>query len=779
MRLPQMRKKWACPVFITSIVTFSILLTLATQAWAQSYSPRGIGGGGAMSGLSLSPYAKLWFVGTDMGTLFRSTDEGKSWRAISHQQVVFDSQLARSSSVGFSSDPKVVFFAAGGKNPKRSADAGVTWTSIPLALGAEEFVRYWLGDSSDASLMYCATTHGLWRSMDAGLTWTRALGVSGDSRGSVVHGTSAGKVLLHANAQGIYLSKNRGKTFEPWFTPPKTGILTFTGGSNADLSTLAFVDTDGKKACEWARHARDSSEEQIQATLAECGYVWIASAPNDGSWAPRFVKTQKDGGRFIRMAENDPRTIYLTGGNWVRQYGSKVWVSEDAGKKWELRLHLMNWDTRPYSPWPKEKLEYSAVALDVGWHDNAYPSFVVNQRNSAQAGGTGYYFLHVTKDHGKTWKAPFTEYADQGERAPGKKWRSVGLEVTSIQKLKFHPRFPQIGYVGAADIGGLVTEDGGETWRISKCKYNTNYDYAFDPSEQDLVYAASGSVHDFPLGNSSILEGTEGGIFKSADRGKTWQRLTPATSEWNVDFLSVAFDSTRKVLYAGTRGRGVARSRDGGRSWEYFNSGLPTSGKIIPQIEFDEEKGTVYALLSGDAPAFSNQKNTGIYILDLAQGAKSWKLLRGNIQSPKGMVAGYQPWWFPTAFAIDYSRPKRDVLWLVDMESKGSWLGSGVWKSTDSGANWQRLKQFTHPTMVTLDARRPQRVYVSGLYRLDGSWGEGGALYSTDGGMSWKKNDAIPLLANLDGTVIDPNHPEKIFYLFFGGGILYGREPKE
>ena len=43
------------------------------------WAPRGVGGGGATSALSFSPYTDLWFVGTDMGTLFRSVDRGQSW----------------------------------------------------------------------------------------------------------------------------------------------------------------------------------------------------------------------------------------------------------------------------------------------------------------------------------------------------------------------------------------------------------------------------------------------------------------------------------------------------------------------------------------------------------------------------------------------------------------------------------------------------------------------------------------------------------------------------
>jgi hypothetical protein len=327
-------------------------------------------------------------------------------------------------------------------------------------------------------------------------------------------------------------------------------------------------------------------------------------------------------------------------------------------------------------------------------------------------------------------------------------------------------------------VGGLVTEDGGESWRISKSKYNTNYDYAFDPSQENWVYSASGSVHDFPLGNISVGDGGQGGIFRSKDRGKSWTRLTPENADWNVGFLSVGYDPIHKILYGGSRGHGIGRSLDGGSTWEYVNEGLPDGAKVIPQIEIDPENGNAYLLLTGDAPGFTNQAATGIYLLNVDHGMKRWWPLRGSVRMPRGAAAGVQPWWLPTSFAVDFSRPRRDVLWLTDMEEKGAWLASGVWKSEDTGESWNRMEQFTHPSSVSLDPKSPNRVYVSGLYQLDGAWGKGGAVYSTDGGKTWKKNESIPLLENLDGTVVDPNNSNQIFYLFFGGGMLYGPKPK-
>lgn len=732
------------------------------------YSPRGVGGGGALSGLSMSPYTDLRFVGTDMGTLFRSLNKGKSWIPVSHAYVKFNSDLDVASEVGFSSDGKTVFYADAGREPKRSKDAGETWSSIPVPLLEGERIRYWVGDSQDAKFILCATTEGLIRSKDHGTTWKRIDSIQGQSRGTVILREGNKNKIFHATEAAIVTSENQGDSFKKYFTPSGTQIRSFTGGIDAKGQTLAFIDSRGKEACSWAKGASDASDEEKKSTYEECGFVWIQSGKGD------FTQTRKEGGRYIRMAENDSQTIYVTGGKWVRQYGSKIWVSRDSGKNWNLRLHTYDWDKRPYQPWPKDKLEYSAVGVDVGWDDNAPFSFAVNRRNSAEAGTTGHYFLHMTKNHGERWEAPFTEFADKGERTRGKKWKSTGLEVTSALKLKFHPRNTKLGYVSVADIGGYVTEDGGESWRISKVKYNTNYDYAFDPEKPNRAYAASGNRHDFPLNIDTPIHG-EGGVFVSDDRGHSWKRLTPESKTFNRQFLSVAYDPANKTLYAGTQGGGIARSKNDGKQWEYINAGLPDSELVIPQLEVDSKSGTVYALLTGNAPEFKNSDSTGIY--RFSPGSTRWELLRKTVNRPKDVELQHSLWNFPSSFAVDFSKPGRDTLWLTDIEKKGAWLASGVWKSSDSGKTWNRMTQFTHPTAITIDPKNSQNIYVSGLYDVSGNWGKGGAIYSTDSGVSWKKNEKLPLLTNLFNFTPDPNHPEKGFYLFFGGGMLYGTKP--
>lgn len=740
-----------------------------TPSPTHAYSPRGVGGGGAMSGVSISPYADLWFVGTDMGTLFKSTDLGLSWNAVNHTQAVFDSDLTKAVSVGFSADGVTVFHVAAGISPKRSSNSGDTFTNISMGLAAGELIKYWMGDSSNANVMYAGTTKGLLRSTNKGSSWTRVN--SEEAIGTFIDHNNAGKIY-HATKTKILVSNDSGLSFANYYTPAM-GVRLFAGGSDNSGTTLAMSDNDGANACSWAiKYTNDWGQTSIDQTTTACGYIWTNT---NGAG---FIKNSQAVGDHLKMAENDSTTIYATGGRaWIRQYGTKVYVSRDKGQTWGLKLNQIDYDTVPYAPWPSDKLEWSAVALDIGWWDSGYESFSINQRNSSMVAGTGYFFMHSSLNGGENWKAPITEYADSGTPSAGKKWKTRGLEVISVYKMKFHPTNTNLLYGASADIGGIISEDHGVSFRIPKSAYNSWYDFAFDPADDMVAYGASGSLHDFPNEWHANAVTGNGGIYKTVNRGKSWTRLTPVDTNYNRQFLSVAYDSKNDILYGGSQEVGIAVSKNDGATWTYNNSGLPAGNKIIPQIEVDPYTGNVYALLTGDAPTFSNQDYTGIYFLDVANGATTWKLLRGVVNYPKDASAGYKLWYYPTAFAIDFNNP--GTLWLVDYENHGNWLMTGAWKSTDFGATWNRVQQITHPTDIKIDPKNNNQVHVASYHQLDGAWGNGGMLYTTNGGSTWSKNTNPPLQVNSRSVTLDPTDSSKIFYSYFGGGILYGANPAD
>lgn len=738
-----------------------------------TYKPLGTGGGGAMSGFSISPYSSLWFVGTDMGTLFRSTNRGVSWWPVNHLETTFDSDLTKSVGVGFSSDPLVVFFASSGRNPQISHDGGKSWEKMNLPLASSERIVYWRSHSYDSNFMYAATNTGLWQSRDKGTSWDKLSGISGESKGTFIDYLKTGHHIYHATSTTIYRSTDQGKSFTVFHKPASSNIRQFTAGRDANAVTYTYLDSDGQKACSGvAGFAAEWGATAMTNHYAHCGYVWIAKN------SANFIRTNKEGGDHIKMAENNSQVIYVTGSTkWIRQYGTKVWKSTDAGSSWSLKLNQLNYDVVPFAPWGQDKLEYSAAALDIGWWDSGYESFDMHLRKTAATGGTGYFFLHTTKNGGEFWNAPFTKFADTGIREKGKRWESTGLEVTTVYRFKFHPRNSSVGYAAMADVGGMVSEDGGKTFRLSKAYDNSNYDYAFDVNNDQLVWAATGAEHDYPMEWHASATKSQGGVFVSNNRGRSWSRLTPNNSTYNRQYLSISYDQVNNVLYAGSHGDGIIRSTDRGATWSFMNTGLPSGSKIIPQIESDPETGDVYALLTGDAPNFSNQASTGIYILK--NGSTSWKLLRGTVNRPSGVDSAIKLWFYPTAFAVDFSPGSdRSTIWLTDYENNKNWLATGVWKSTDGGTTWNRKTQYTHPLTITLDQQNPESVFVNGLWQVDGQWGEGGLFYSKDGGASWKKNMKIAYQKNSRSLTIDPNDPDKVFYTFFGSSMLYGPRPQ-
>lgn len=736
-----------------------------------AYSPLGVGGGGAMSGIAISPYNDLWFVGTDMGTLFRSVNKGVSWNPVNHYQAEFDSRLDLAVSPGFLADGITIFHASAGVNPKRSIDSGITFQSINIGLGNGERIRYWSEDTQNENIIFAGTTKGLLKSNDKGISWQRT-SINDDAKGTYIDHNNGVTTIFHATADKIYKSTDGANSFSTYYNPSKS-IRLFTGGRDAQGLTLTFADDDGANACVWAfAYSAEEGNTAVNNTVNNCGYVWVKRN------AESFLKTEQAVGDHLKMAVNDSQSIYTTGSKfWMRQYGTKVHLSEDAGTNWSLKLHQLNWDVQPFEPWPLGKIEYSAVAIEIGWWDDGYQSFAINKKNSSTVTGTGYFFLHSSTNKGDYWEAPFTKMVDSGSPTYGKKWKTQGIEVISVYNIKHHPVNTSLIYAATADIGGMVSDDDGESFRLCKAQYNSNYDYAFNPDNDQVVYAASGNTHDFPADWHAMPLSSDGGIYKSNDRGHNWNRLTPSNNNWNIQFLSVGVDVSRNRIYAGTQSVGIALSTNDGATWSWFNNGLPKGSKIIPQIEIDPENGNAYALVTGDYGKWSNRKKTGVYFLDIVNGATSWQLLRGTVHYPADANSGYKLWWYPTKFAVDFKDPQRSTIWLADYENNGNWLMTGIWKTTDRGQNWNRKIQFTMPTGITIDPNDSDTVFVSGFNQLDGTWGNGGQVYTTDGGLTWKRNLTPNLQHNAFNSMIDPNNPDNIFYTYFGGGILKGPNP--
>ncbi|MFH2000139.1 MAG: glycosyl hydrolase, partial [Planctomycetota bacterium] len=175
----------------------------------------------------------------------------------------------------------------------------------------------------------------------------------------------------------------------------------------------------------------------------------------------------------------------------------------------------------------------------------------------------------------------------------GKTWEKKGLEASEhIGKILIDPRDSKVLYVAAqgplwapgGDRGLYKSTDRGDTWSlVLKISENTGVsDIAFDPRDPDILYASSYQRrrHVWTL----IDGGPESAIYKSYDRGTTWQKLEQGLPKKDVGRIALAVSPIRPdVVYALIEAEddtgGFFRSIDAGGSWEK-RSGY---GSVSPQ----------------------------------------------------------------------------------------------------------------------------------------------------------------------------------------------------
>ena len=167
----------------------------------------------------------------------------------------------------------------------------------------------------------------------------------------------------------------------------------------------------------------------------------------------------------------------------------------------------------------------------------------------------------------------------------GRTWKNVGLKTSEhIGRIAIDPKDSNIVYVAAqgplwgpgGDRGLFKTTDGGKTWKnILPISENTGVtDIVIDPQNPETLYAASYQRrrHMWTL----IDGGPESVIYKSTDAGVTWNKLKAGLPTTEMGRIGLAISPVDpNVVYAtveaADRKGGIFRSGDRGGSWERRN----------------------------------------------------------------------------------------------------------------------------------------------------------------------------------------------------------------
>jgi len=192
----------------------------------------------------------------------------------------------------------------------------------------------------------------------------------------------------------------------------------------------------------------------------------------------------------------------------------------------------------------------------------------------------------------------------------GKTWKNVGLKASErIGRIAIDPRNSDAVYIAAqgplwgpgGDRGLFKTTDGGKTWKnILSISENTGVtDVVIDSNNPDTLYAASYQRrrHVWTLING----GPESAIHKSTDAGATWNKLRTGLPNVEMGRIGLTISPVdTNVLYATIEAAdakgGIFRSTDRGGSWERRNP-FDTTAMYYSQIFADpKEVDRIYVM---------------------------------------------------------------------------------------------------------------------------------------------------------------------------------------
>jgi photosystem II stability/assembly factor-like uncharacterized protein len=178
---------------------------------------------------------------------------------------------------------------------------------------------------------------------------------------------------------------------------------------------------------------------------------------------------------------------------------------------------------------------------------------------------------------------------------------------------------PGDGVVMASVSRGLFRWDAGtETWQTIPLTVTATVE-DFEPPEAQLTAGAIAFSPNFADDGTIYLYSGYAGLFRSTDRGETWQRVDrrlPLPPPFVTDFHLAAASTDEAYVLLDTEEtdptlerpiRVVYRTQDGGRSWEALDD-PPTLGWVSAFALDRDEEGQVVLHLGGSRGGVSSHR---------------------------------------------------------------------------------------------------------------------------------------------------------------------------
>jgi photosystem II stability/assembly factor-like uncharacterized protein len=656
---------------------------------------------------------------------------------------------------GIAAQPNTYYFGATGGGVWKTTDGGGTWKNVSDgffggSIGAVA-VSEW-----DPNVVYAGggevtvrgnVSHGdgIWKSTDAGKTWT-SIGLK-DSRHitrvrihprdpDVVYAAVLGHLFGPSKERGVYRTKDGGKTWER--------ILYVN--ENAGAVDLAL--DPGNPRIVYASTWRVRRTPYSLESGGEGSGLWKSTDGGD-TWKSLSKAKGMPKGTLgiigVTVSASNPQNVYAI----VEAEEGGVFRSRDGGETWEKTSESRDLRQRAWY--------YSRIYADPKDDDTVY---VVNVR------------FHRSKDGGKTFTTIATPHGDNHD-------------------LWIAPNDP-LRMIESNDGGANVTTDGGRSWstqgnqptaQFYRVTTDNSFPYRLLGAQQDnsalrirhrstggsigasdwqeTAGGESGHIVAKPDDPDVVYGGSYGGYLTMVNhRTESFRDVNPWPDnpmgygaegaaerfQWNFPILFSPHDPN--TLYAASQH--LFRSTDGGSSWTRISDDLTrndksrmasSGGPITKDNTSVEYYGTIFAVAESPLEPGLLWTGSDDGLIQLSRDAgKTWT----NV-TPRSA-----PQWLMIN-SIEPSPFDKGVAYVAGTMYKSDDFRPYLYKTTDYGATWTKIVNgiaADHFTRVVRSDKRRKGLLYAGTER--------GMYVSFDDGASWQTLQLnLPIVPITDLAVRD------------------------
>ena len=594
--------------------------------------------------------------------IWKSVDAGKTWEHIGLKNARHIPRIRinpKNSDIVYAAVLGDLYKSSSERGVYKSTDGGISWKRVLFSnndAGAIDLII----DPNNARVLYASTWNvrrtpyslssggegsALWKSIDAGETWTNISSHEGLPKGIWgISGVTVSPVnsdivwaLIENKDGGVYKSTDAGKTWKLINSERKlrqrAWYYTRIYADTQDENTLYVMNVryhrskDGGKTYETynAPHGDHhdlwiAPEDNQRMIIGDDGGAQISFDAGE-NWTTyynqptaQFYRVTTDNHFPYRIygAQQDNSTVRIAHRTDSRFISERDWESTAGGESAHIAVDPTNNDVvyggsygglltrvnhktnerRAINVWPDDPMGHGAEDFKYRFQWNFPIFFSPNNPKKLYAASN---HLHVTYNEGQSWDIISPDLT----RNDPKTLQSSGGPITkdntgveyygTIFAATESPYEKDLIWTGSDD--GLVhlSRNGGKDWQNVTPKIMPEWMMIncieMDPFNKGGVYI---------VGTKYKTGDYRPYIYKTENYGQTWKLIVNGID--NEDFTrALRADPNRKgLLYAGTE-RGMYISFDDGNSWQNFKLNLP----IVPITDLAIKNNNLIAATQG------------------------------------------------------------------------------------------------------------------------------------------------------------------------------------